>query len=523
MRGLFTSILTILSFASLQAQNSIPKNPKAVIGITVDQLRTDYLEAFYSLYREDGLKKLWSEGKVYTNVEFTFKFLSKAANYASIHTGTSPKLHGIISDQWLNKATLQPTSAVEDDRYLGNYTTQAVAPTKLLTSTASDELKKATQGKALVFSIAPTAEAAIFGAGHAGDAAIWLNAETGKWCSTTFYKDFPWWVGRHNETNGVDQRISEMVWEPLLPSFKYDFLPAQRKASFKHRLESNREQKYRRLCTSPFINSEINRLAEELFQQSGVGEDNITDLVNLTYYVGPYKESNIEEYPMELQDAYIRLDHTIAELLKIIDKTIGLENTFIYLTSTGYQKPESHLFDQYNIPTGDFYLNRCAALLNMYLMATYGEGEYVESYHNQQIYLNSKLIEEKHLKLEEIQAKSALFLMQFSGVYAAYHENQLLLGAWNPEVEKVRNSFHRKISGDLLIDVLPGWTIINENGDNQVTNYSPIPAPIILYSPYLKGERINTPVYFEQIAPTVSRVLRIRAPNASTLPPLKGI
>jgi len=129
MRGLFTSILTILSFASLQAQNSIPKNPKAVIGITVDQLRTDYLEAFYSLYREDGLKKLWSEGKVYTNVEFTFKFLSKAANYASIHTGTSPKLHGIISDQWLNKATLQPISAVEDDRYLGNYTTQAVAPT----------------------------------------------------------------------------------------------------------------------------------------------------------------------------------------------------------------------------------------------------------------------------------------------------------------------------------------------------------------------------------------------------------
>ena len=42
----------------------------------------------------------------------------------------------------------------------------------------------------------------------------------------------------------------------------------------------------------------------------------------------------------------------------------------------------------HKIPGGEFYLNRCAALLNMYLMATYGEGKYVETYHNQQIYLN---------------------------------------------------------------------------------------------------------------------------------------
>ena len=41
----------------------------------------------------------------------------------------------------------------------------------------------------------------------------------------------------------------------------------------------------------------------------------------------------------------------------------------------------------------EFYLNRCAALLNMYLMATYGEGKYVETHHNQQIYLNHKLLD----------------------------------------------------------------------------------------------------------------------------------
>ena len=35
----------------------------------------------------------------------------------------------------------------------------------------------------------------------------------------------------------------------------------------------------------------------------------------------------------------------------------------------------------YKIPTGEFHLNRCTALLHMFLMATYGEGKYVEAYH----------------------------------------------------------------------------------------------------------------------------------------------
>ena len=51
----------------------------------------------------------------------------------------------------------------------------------------------------------------------------------------------------------------------------------------------------------------------------------------------------------------------------------------------------------------------------MFLMATYGEGKYVEAYHDQQIYLNHKLLEQKQLNLTEVQEKSADFLMQFVG------------------------------------------------------------------------------------------------------------
>lgn len=56
MKGLLTSILTVLTITGLQAQ-PLPATPKLVVGLTIDQLRTDYLEAFSSLYGEKGIQK----------------------------------------------------------------------------------------------------------------------------------------------------------------------------------------------------------------------------------------------------------------------------------------------------------------------------------------------------------------------------------------------------------------------------------------------------------------------------------
>ena len=50
MKGLLTSLITVLTFTGLQAQ-SLPAAPKLVVGLTIDQLRTDYLEAFFVTLR----------------------------------------------------------------------------------------------------------------------------------------------------------------------------------------------------------------------------------------------------------------------------------------------------------------------------------------------------------------------------------------------------------------------------------------------------------------------------------------
>jgi hypothetical protein len=496
--------------------------PKLVIGITIDQLRTDYLEAFSALYGDQGFKKLWREARIYTNAGYSFLEMDRASAIASIYTGATPSLHGIISEKWMDAVTSRLTGCVDDPSFMGNYTSRSTSPAKLLVSTLADELKSGTQGKALVYSIAPTADAAIFGAGHAGDAAIWLNEADGKWCSTTYYKDFPWWASRYNDQRRMESRVSQLVWAPSYPSFRYDFAAGWRKEPFSYKFEGY--EKYKRLAASPFINDEINYLLEELLNQSGAGEDETTDLVSLTYYAGNYEHRNIQESPMELQDSYVRLDRSIEKLLSLVERKIGLDKVLLFITSTGYVDPDQSVAPQYRIPGGEFYLNRCTALLNMYLMATYGDGQYVEAFYDNHIYLNHSLIERKQLDLAAIQEKAANFLVQFSGVNEVYPAYRLLLGPWGTETEKMRNGVHRKRSGDLIISLLPGWTVVNENAsENQVIRYAALPVSVLFMGYGIKPETLATPIQVEQIAPTVSRIMRIRSPNGSSLLPLSGV
>ena len=112
--------------------------------------------------------------------------------------------------------------------------------------------------------------------------------------------------------------------------------------------------------------------------------------------------------------------------------------------------------------------------------------------------------------------------MQFSGVNEAYSAQRLLLGSWTPEIDLIRNGFHRKRSGDLLIEVLPGWTIVNESNptENRIIRSAHIPVPLVFFGNSVKPEIINTPVSGGHIAPTLAHTMRIRAPNACSSTPL---
>lgn len=512
-KGLLTYIL-LLTLSGLQAQTP---TPRLVVSLTIDQLRSDYLENFAALYGEQGFKRLLREGRFYTQAQFDFNKPDRASAMASVYTGTNPSVHGIIGREWLDTSTLNVKNCVDDTNYIGNYTNESSSAMHMLTTTVTDELKIQTGGKALVYAIAPFRDAAILSAGHAADCALWLNESTGKWCSTTYYSEFPAWLSQYNEQRSPAYTLKNQSWTPTLTPVQYVYLSNTQEAAFKYTPSEDKVNLYRLYCTTPLVNDEINKLTEELLNNHPIGYDLTPDFLSLTYYAGGYNHQAGTDHALEIQDAYLRLDQSIAQLINLLDRKVGMQNVLFCVSSTGYNDLDALEPKRYRIPSGEFYLNRCAALLNVYLMATYGEGQYIEAYNDQQIYLNHKLLEEKQISLSDIEEKASEFLAQFSGVQQVFTANKLLVGAGSPSWERTRNGFYAGRSGDLLLDILPGWTVVDEKDatKNTVVNKAQVPTPYIIWGAGIKPTIVRTPVSAKCIAPTLAGALHIRAPNAS--------
>lgn len=72
-----------------------------------------------------------------------------------------------------------------------------------------------------------------------------------------------------------------------------------------------------------------------------------------------------------------------------------------------------------------------------------------------------------------------------------------------------------------MIEVAAGWHYVNsDTRENQLVRESYISYPIIFYGAGVKVEKTETPVTVDRIAPTLSKAMRIRAPNACALAPL---
>ena len=453
-RYLYITLLSVLGFHTETYAQAIAQAPRLVVSITIDQLRTDYLETYAPLYGEEGLRKLLTEGKVFTNGAYNFTPVDRASAIASLYTGTVPYYHGITAYEWLDKETLRPQNCVRDQKI-------GYSPQFLGTSTLSDELKMATNGVAKVFAFAPTPDAAILSAGHAADCAAWIDK--GKWHTTTYYRPLNQWISGYSRLYQPDADVNKSVTD----------------------------------------------IALNCIEQAGIGNDEKTDLLSLTYEAGAQMES------------YIELDRTIAMLLNGIERQLTKDRVLFVITgTTSREEEEEGNQERYRIPTGTFYINRTANLLNMYLGAVYGSAKYVEFCHKNQIYFNHQLLRQKNIQIGEISSRSQEFLLQISGVRNVYTANQLLTSD-SYLLESIRNGFNVEKCGDLIIDIAPGWKLINEDTLEKSTSRSAhVPFPIIIYGSGTKAERIQTPVTVDRIAPAVASAIRIRAPNACSSEPL---
>lgn len=498
--------------------------PKLVVGIVVDQLRTDYLENLKDMLGQGGFRRLMDSGLFIKDVDAGVVPGDVASASALIMTGDYPRYNGIPSKMIYDPVAKSLRPVFHDNSFIGNFTDETYSPAALLVTTLSDEISIENKGKSQVHSIAPDAAQAIVMAGHTGNSAFWLNDDSGRWASTTYYQNPPAPLQLKNYNSPLISRIDTIKWVPLRKGEPYPLVSAEEtKEGFKYSFSRSDRDVFSHYKTSPFINTEIAETAAEYITTLDLGKNgDTTDVLNLGFTLSPYQGLYKDDYRYELEDSYLRLDRDLERLFDTLDKKVGKDNVLVYLVSTGYfEEPLTDTF-KYRLPGGTFSVKRAMSLLNAFLAAKYGNGAYVDQYADNHIYLAKNVLEEKNLDATKVAEEARDFLVKMSGVAEAFTLADLM----RPSVaqhDAIRLSIDPKTAGDIILQFNPGWKVVDDSrypSVEQVNKTASYQTPAFIMGPQIKAQVVEYPVDATTIAPTLAKTLRIRAPNSASSNPL---
>ncbi len=504
----------------LCAQNTSATPPRLVVGIKIDGLQQSHLNKLENYLSSNGLKRFISEGAVVENMRHNILSAGSAADVATMFSGTVPYYHGVSGNDYFDRSLREIVSILRDENQVGIGTKQKLSAHNLLTSTLVDELVMVSP-QSKTYSIAIQPEDAIMMGGHTADYVCWIDPSQLKWVTTAYYtKGLTRWADEMN-ASGKFQEIASKSWRPNISMSNYlnPSASGSRTAEFQYnpleRKKANSAETI--LCNTPAANNLVSELAQTVFNREGLGEDKFTDMLLLQFTVKTPKETTSALQTAEKEDMYFRLDKEIQNLISYITSKTGTENVLFYLVGSPGDLHSPLELGSNKIPAGYFNADRSIALINTYLMALYGQEKWMEGYYGKNLFLNRRRIEEKKLNFQEIQNRVAEFLLEFEGIQAAFPVNQIINYNGNDADErlKLRNSYHKKTSGDIVITLLPGWVEVNDK--NQVVGEANTPVtyvPFYLYGWKIKHKVINTACQTVDITPTLCRILNISYPNA---------
>jgi hypothetical protein len=218
-------LLAIAILVSLNcAAQSITEKPKLVVGIVVDQMKQEYITRYYSNFGEGGFKRLVEEGFMARNAHYNYSSTSTGPGHASIYTGTTPSVHGIIENNWYSRLLKRSVYCAEDTAASavgGSTRSGQISPRNLYSSTITDELKIYTQKKGKVIAMSIKDRGSALPGGHLSDGSYWYDSSTGEFMTSDYYmEDLPTWLKNFNGQKKADAYL-DMTWDLTLPEEKY--------------------------------------------------------------------------------------------------------------------------------------------------------------------------------------------------------------------------------------------------------------------------------------------------------------
>ncbi|WP_054851707.1 alkaline phosphatase PafA [Olleya sp. ITB9] len=515
--------------------------PKLVIGIVVDQMRYDYLTRFYNKYGEGGFKRLITQGFNCKNNHFNYVPTYTGPGHASIYSGTTPKMHGIISNNWYDKVS---------DSYVycaGDTTVQSVgtshkagqmSPHRLKTTSFADENRLFTQMKGKTIGISVKDRGAILPAGHTANAAYWFHgADQGRFISSTYYLEaLPSWVNDFNNKAVAESYLKE--WNTLydintytesgsdLNTFEGGF-KGKETATFPYDLKalSKDNRGYDIIKATPYGNSIVADFAIAAITGEQLGQDDFTDVLTVSFSSTDYVGHNFGVNSKEVQDTYLRLDKDIERLLTALDDKVGQGNYTLFLSSDhGAVEVPSYL-QSVKIPAGYFDTDDFKNRLNETMIFNHKAEKLIKNVSNNQVFLDRKVIKDYGLNLAQVQQEIVNTIIDYPSINKAYTATSMSNTEFSNGIESLlQKGYNQKRSGDVLFVLDPAVISYSKTGSTHgsALNYD-THVPLLFYGNGIQKGSTLQHTTIPDIAPTMSALLGISFPNGATGKPLEFV
>lgn len=503
--------LALLLCAALQGAPA-PK-PKLILTIVVDQFRYDYLTRFRSEYT-GGLAQLLTKGAVFTNAHYIHFPTVTAVGHSTILSGATPSASGIIANEWFDPASKKNIESIWDDNFplLGATSKNGASPNRLKVDTLGDELKMLNR-RCKVFGVSIKDRSAILPAGHMADAAYWFDAASGNFVTSTYYvAALPAWAAAYNAKRPGDRYLGR-------PWLAYNAQPGDKPL----RTLSSTPGKafYDDLERTPFGNELTEQFAEAVIEQEHLGEDDITDLLSVSFSSNDRIGHRTGLDAPEVHDISVQTDRVLNKLFAYLDKKIGMDRVLVVFTADHGVAPVPEVNIARKMPGGRVDPAEMNARVVKALSEKYGEGAWIWGSPKFFLQLNRDLIKQKGLNLAEVQEAAASVIRGLDGVARVYTGSDVRTGrlAGDAFDSNVRNAYNAVIAPDVYIVLQPYWIFSRKGSEDGTDHGMPYSydthVPVIFMGPGVKPGEYSTRIAVNDIAPTLANVLNVEIPSGS--------
>ncbi len=547
--------------------------PRLVVVISVDQMRADYLSdrrledgvnqkrGLQPLYT-GGFKTFLDEGAVFTQAMHLHAMTMTGPGHASLSTGTHPRHHGIVSNSWFDRskatkgpvaanqaASTDPWSSVMDpwvESVPAGLDQGKRSPIHLKRPALGDFLKEQCPD-ARVVSIATKDRAAILMGGLRPDLASWLDTETGQWVTSTWYmKSAPPWLDAFNSSQANSKpwawQYLSYTWtrsidpdpqnryETMSRADKFDGEARKYKGlfetdTFPHKVRYPRAgitdpEVYRLVKSSPFGDEITLEMARQAIRGEQLGVDETPDLLWIGLSAPDYIGHLFGPWSQEAMDEYLRLDGVIEQFIGELDKSLGRDNYLVVLTADHGAPPiPDFAANALSIATAgrsrqsDFEDEVRAAFKPLVSPEVY---DALNPAHKDIFGFSFDLDKLSKLGISRNAVEWVLkgVVERMPEVEAAYARSEILHGAVRDQFAGLyANTYHDGRSQDVLVRLKPYYVVSNYG--TGTSHGSPYlydrHVPLVFLGSGVKSRTISDPVASVDIAPTLARLLGIKA------------